>query len=324
MLFYQNLEEIIFNRHQVIDSDELIVLSGYVGPSPVKRLEELPLKILVIYGMYGSDGIGDKLNQTLIKLNDSLENTNIKYSTIPVHSKCYIWKKDNKIKHVLVGSANFSTNGLKTPFREILAETNIDTFYTLNEYLNKVLENCIDCHNGIIKKTDVKILKESYLNPDFCNVTLLDPRTGEIPNASGLNWGQGEVAHTNKDDAYLAIRSEYIKKYPQLFPEKQEFPQKDCERGRKRNNDSIEIIWDDGYTMEGLLEGSYVMGGKLYPKQISSFPSKKILGQYIRERLGVEHGKKVTKQDLEKYGRYDITISLQGEGIYYFDFSTDS
>ena len=59
MLFYQDLEEIIFNRHQIIDADELIVLSGYVGPNPVKRLENLPLKSLVIYGMYGSDGIGE-------------------------------------------------------------------------------------------------------------------------------------------------------------------------------------------------------------------------------------------------------------------------
>ena len=39
MLYYQNLEELIFQRHEILDSDELIVLSGYLGPSPVARLE---------------------------------------------------------------------------------------------------------------------------------------------------------------------------------------------------------------------------------------------------------------------------------------------
>ena len=141
MLFYQDLEEIIFNRHQIIDSDELIVLSGYVGPNPVKRLEKLPLKSLVVYGMYGSDGIGERLNNSLVNLNDTIKNTKIIYSTIPVHSKCYIWKKENVIKHVLIGSANFSTNGLNTPFREVLAETTSDTYYVLNQYLDKILEN---------------------------------------------------------------------------------------------------------------------------------------------------------------------------------------
>lgn len=328
MLFYQDLEEIIFNRHQIIDADELIVLSGYVGPNPVKRLENLPLKSLVVYGMYGSDGIGERLNNSLVNLNDTIENTSIIYSTIPVHSKCYIWKKENVIKHVLIGSANFSTNGLNTPFREVLAETTFDTYYVLKQYLDKILENCIDCHDAITKKRFISgnelILQEDdkeILDPNYCKMTLLDPRTGETPDASGINWGQSGRSHTNRNDAYIAIRSNYIKNYPLLFPPKQEFPTREDPRGRRRNNDSIEIIWDDGTTMEGLLEGTIPIDGKNYPKQISSFPNKKILGQYIRRRLGVPDEGKINKKDLERYGRDYITVSLQGEGIYYFDFS---
>ncbi len=327
MLFYQDLEEIIFSRHQIIDADELIVISGYVGPNPVKRLENLPLKSTVIYGMYGADGIGERLNNSLVSLNDSLQNTDIIYSTIPVHSKCYIWKKDTKIKHVLIGSANFSRNGLNTPFREVLAETTADTYNTLNIYLNNILENCIDCHKAKTKTTSLYARdtlgqqNQDVLDLNYCEMTLLDPRTGDVPNASGINWGQGEVAHTNKNDAYIAIRTSHIKNYPLLFPEKQEFPSREDPRGRKRNNDSIEIIWDDGTTMEGLLEGSVTIDGKIYPKQISSFPNKKILGQYIRKRIGVEDEKKIDKSDLQRYGRDNIIVSLQGEGIYYFDFS---
>ena len=328
MLFYQDLEEIIFNRHQIIDSDELIVLSGYVGQKKKKRLEKLPLKSLVVYGMYGSDGIGERLNNSLVSLNDTIKNTNIIYSTIPVHSKCYIWKKENVIKDVLIGSASFATSGLNARFGEVLAETTSDTYYVLNQYLDKILENCIDCHDAITKKKYISenglILQEDdkeIIDPNYCKMTLLDPRTGETPDASGINWGQSGRSHTNRNDAYIAIRSNYIKNYPLLFPPKQEFPSREDPRGRKRNNDSIEIIWDDGTTMEGLLEGTIPINGKNYPKQISSFPNKKILGQYIRKRLGVPDEGKINRKDLERYGRDYITVSLQGEGIYYFDFS---
>jgi len=58
-----------------------------------------------------------------------------------------------------------------------------------------------------------------------------------------------------------------------------------------------------------------------YPKQISTTPKKAILGQYLRKRMGVPEGKAITIQDFERYGRKTIDVSLQGEGIYLFDFS---
>jgi hypothetical protein len=56
MLYSQNLEEIIFHRHEILNSDELVVISGYLGPKPVARLEQLPINSKVIYGMYGAEG----------------------------------------------------------------------------------------------------------------------------------------------------------------------------------------------------------------------------------------------------------------------------
>lgn len=77
--------------------------------------------------------------------------------------------------------------------------------------------------------------------------------------------------------------------------------------------------------MTGLLEGTVEKkeDGKtvLYPKQISSTPQKRILGEYIRKRLGVEKDAPITMKDLDEYGRTSIDVSLLGEGIYYFDFS---
>ncbi|WP_316809202.1 restriction endonuclease PLD domain-containing protein [Pedobacter agri] len=316
MLYNQDLEELIFHRHQIHNSDELIVLSGYLGPSPVARLEQLPFNTTVIYGMYGSEGIMPTLHNSLISIQNKVDNVNIFYSQLPVHSKCYAWRKSGEIIHALIGSANFSTNGLTTPFREVLAETTFDTFRPLNAYIQKVLNNSVSClevgSDRVVEKT---------INLEYCNMTLLG-KDNEVQNAAGLNWGQNPSNHTTLNDAYIPIRTNHIKDYPHLFPPKQINPQSVDSRGRlQRHNDAIEIIWDDGITMEGLLEGSQPIDGVIYPKQISSFPIKSQLGEYVRMRIGVPLGQPVRRHHLERYGRTDVTVSLLGEGVYKFNFS---
>ena len=93
-------------------------------------------------------------------------------------------------------------------------------------------------------------------------------------------------------------------------------------RGRKhRHNDAIELIWDDGISMESLLMGSQTIDGLVYPKQISSFPSGSELGEYLRNRIGVPLGQPVRRFHLDRYGRTDIAVTKIGEGVYKFDFS---
>lgn len=316
MLYTQNLEELIFHRHEMHETDELIVLSGYLGPRPVSRLEELPFNSTVIYGMYGSEGIRPSLHNSLTNIQGEVENLNIFYSNLPVHSKCYVWRRRGEIIHALLGSANFSVNGLTTPFREVLAETTFDTFQPLNEYIRHVLNNSISC-----LEVGMERVIEAREQIDYCDMSLL-ANNGEVQNAAGLNWGQNPRNHTTPNDAYVAIRTRYIRDFPNLFQPKQINPMNIDNRGRmQRHNDSVEIIWDDGLTMEGLLEGSQPIDGITYPKQISSFPSKAQLGEYIRTRIGVPLGQPVRRHHLERYGRTDIRISLLGDGVYKFDFS---
>lgn len=317
MLFTENLEDIIFNRHQLFQTDELIVLSGYLGPRPIERLRNLPFNSKVIYGMYASDGIQRILHNSLVGLQNEIDNVNIFYSNLPVHSKCYAWRNRGQIVHALVGSANFSTNGLTTPYREILAETTFDTFNPLNDYISRVLNNSQSCLEiGISDIRDVRIDVGG-----ICKLTLLG-KDGEVQNAAGLNWGQNPNNHTRPNDAYIKIRTEDIRNFPDLFPPKQMNPLNDDNRGRiQRHNDAIEIIWDDGISMEGLLEGSQPIDGLIYPKQISSFPIKSQLGEYIRTRINVPLGQPVRKFHLERYGRTDIEITKIGDGVFKFDFS---
>jgi len=315
MIYTENLDELIFNRHSIIESDELIILTGYVGPQPVERLKTLPLNSKVIYGMYGSEGIKSPLHNTLVKLQNNIQTLNIYYSILPVHSKIYVWRYSGRIVHALVGSANFSTNGLTTAFRELLAETTTDSFNPLNSYIQKVLNNSICC-------LDVGMID---IQPDVpgreCLLSLLS-KEGEVQNYAGLNWGQNPKNHTTKHDSYIAIRKSDIREYPELFPPKQEGPVKTDLRGKRhRHNDYIEIIWDDGVCMDGLFFGNQEINGIKYPKQVSSFPHPAEMGKYLRKRLGISEGQPVRKIHLNRYGRDSIGVTLLNEGVYKFDFS---
>ena len=336
MLFYRNLDNIIFHRNELFRCDELIVLSGYVGPHPVHMLKDLPLKTTVIYGMYGSEGIQRSLHSALIQENRELDNVDILYSSMPVHAKCYIWKDRGEVVHALVGSANFSTNGLTTPYKEVLAETTRDTFDPLDQYLNMVLSGAISCEDAVVKnnrrKSRAANANAGIYDPDVCSMPLYIVENGRevVPTSSGINWGMAKLtgSHVNINDAYIRIGKDLLEHYPLLFPPKQREPSEDEEVVRRdhRHNDSIDIIWDDGTSMTGLLEGSVTKtddnGQKvLYPKQVSTTPRKAILGKYLRERMGIPEGRAITITDFERYGRKTIDVSLQGEGIYYFDFS---
>lgn len=317
MLYTENLEEIIFNRHEMFMADEFVVISGYVGPKPVRRLEGLPLTSKVIFGMYGAEGIKTPLHRTLTSIHEQTGNVDIFYSKLPVHSKCYAWLNRGQIVHALIGSANFSTNGLTTPYREVLAETTLDTFAPLDGYIRKILNNSISCLEA--EHDQLKIPESSH--DALCLLSLL-ARNGEVQNVAGLNWGQNPRNHTNRNDAYIAIRIENIREFPELFPPKQQAPTQADGRGRpQRHNDKIDIIWDDGTTMEGIFFGNSSIDNVLFPKQVGSFPSYSEMGKYFRKRLRVPLGQPIRKHHLEAYGRTNIGISLISEGIYKFDFS---
>lgn len=332
MLFYKDIENIVFSKHTFVECDELIILSGYVGPAPVHKLGSLPIKATVIYGMYGCDGIHARLHSALIHENQSLKNIEILYSTLPVHSKLYIWKKNSKIQSAMIGSANFSTNGLTTPYKEVLADAMVDSFGALSDYLSVVMQGVIPCDQGVVKTTSGAYGMANgteQIDPNVCELPLYYVRKGHkvVHERSGLNWGFAN-AHTADGDAYIAIRTEDLRNYPQLFPPKQPEPLKlnpGMYRKNHRHNDSIDILWDDGTNMIGLLEGTQLkeIDGKedYYPKQISSTPTKAELGKYLRKRLGVQDNEQITIDHLNAYGRDTISVSLLGEGVYYFDFS---
>lgn len=336
MLYYDNLDEIVFHRHETVPCDEIFIISGYVGFDPVRRVKQLPHKTTVVYGMYATDGIHKALRETLIKEDEEIDNLTVLCSTMPVHSKIYMWLNGGRVVHSLIGSANFSLNGLTTPYKETLAEATVDTFKPLDAYRDLVRRNCISCADSVVSLTPRQQQTQqtwATYDRDVCVLPLYVIERGVkvLKPQSGLNWGMAKIlsgSHVNINDAYIPLPAEHVSHYPQMFPVKQSVPLNlsSVVRPTHRHNDTIEVIWDDGTEMVMLLEGTRNSRDEqgnavMYPKQIASSPSKAALGRYMRKRLGVPEGHPITMDDLERYGRSDISISLQGEGIYYFDFS---
>ena len=344
MLYYKNLEQIIFSKHELLSDapDELLIISGYLGPAPIERLNELSdMNITVIGGMY-ANGIDARLLTSLETIKNTNPNLKILYSQQEIHSKIYIWKKEDKVLSALIGSANFSSNGLRTDFRESLADATRDTFEPLKEYSKYILEHATEtpslkASQAIINYNEdntinhmVEVVPERLYTVDIPLYSENTSRGKYVPERSGLNWcfSNGHVAI---GDAYIRIPKNIIQMETALIkPFDSSYISTTL---RRRNSDSIELIWDDGFVMEASLEGIQTYQNKNYPKQLASYKAqtpylngerisvKSILGRYLRKRLGIGLTDLVTMEVLEAYGRTTITLSLIEEGVYYADFS---
>lgn len=214
-------------------------------------------------------------------------------------------------------------------YKEVLADVENNTFQDLKGYCDYICSKSISCKDSSVKIKKISKAKRNIkdiqplLSKNICRATLLNSQN-LVSKKSGLNWGLSK-GHVSEGDAYIRITMDNIKNYPNMFPPKKYLGiDNPLSTGRKnRENDEVELIWDDGEKMIGLLEGQQInkTNGLIYPKQLSSSSKKSILGKYLRKRLGVGLNQTITKEDLKRYGRTNIDISLIGEGIYYMDFS---
>ena len=212
------------------------------------------------------------------------------------------------------------------------SDSKMNSFGDFKAYYDYVRERCIPCTDNSIKVRKVSkvarttVQQQPLIAHGICRASFLNNK-GKVPQKSGLNWGCSG-AHVSKGDAYIRITMDYVRTFPKMFPPKKYVDgiENINSTGRKnRENDEVELIWDDGTVMIGLLEGQNYnkIDGMVYPKQLSSAPQKSVLGTYLRKRIGVSLDHVITMADLKRYGRYDVDISLIGEGIYYMDFSVN-
>lgn len=298
---------------------ELKILSGYASPDAafshftamekVLHGRKMP-KIELICGMSAREGVSYLDHEGFKKISSEVESFNCKYmkkTCPPSHVKLYIWYKNGVPKRAFIGSANYSLGSFfMTNKKEALSFCDP---VEADEYFQAYGECLIDCMNpdvnefvniGLKPKKRSSKAKESK---NSITLTLLNTRTREVPERSGLNWGQRPEVHRDPNQAYIAIPRSVVQSKPDFFPPKKV---------------AFKVITDD----EQILFCT-VSGNKLNepPKQFETTYNNAELGKYFRKRLGLPSGAIVTTRDLRLYGRSDIELTKINDDTYYLDFS---
>lgn len=139
----------------------------------------------------------------------------------------------------------------------------------------------------------------------MARLELYSRRDGNVQLQSGLNWGFSN-GHVCIDDACIAITHSFINNNPGFFP---------------LAGSTINVIWDDNTNMICSVEGTQIINGRTYPKQLTSAYDKSDIGVYLRRRMGIPSGQRIVMVDLDNYGRRDVEITFIGDDTYTIDFS---
>ena len=297
-------------------ANTLYVVSGYASAGMADRHFDSIGKTLkggtkpsvevnLIVGMTAADGISESNHNGFC----SLASGDLKgafrcaylLESPPTHAKMYAWFRNNKPVAGYVGSANYTQQGFFSAQREAMSRENPDEI--LAYYRKMAGLSCLCTHpdaQGIVKKDERFAPSpesgEAGSEEKGASPVLLSLLTasGRIHDAGGLNWGQRTGRNPNQ--AYIPIHQGNCPEG--FFPEWMEH---------------FTVQTDDGQFFNC---SRSQQGGKA----IHSTKNNE-LGEYFRHRLGVPLGRKVTKEDLEKYGRTDVGFYKLDEDDYYMDFS---
>ncbi len=291
------------------EATKLDIVSGYASPSMAdKHLLELKnnnieAKIHLTVGMSLKNAIDRPKHLGFCQVCKIYKNFVCDYliCSPSVHAKVYLFSNEKNPIAAYVGSANYTSNGfLPSQQQEVLAITDPQKAFKFIEKTRKRTAFCnaheLDQHFSIPEKIDYPAIS----NKELPSVTLplymtQKNREGKVHEKAGLNWGQRKGR--NLDQAYIPVPIEE----------------------RERNilpplGVPFTILTDDDISMICVV-------AQEQGKAIHTTENNSIMGRYFRNRLGVEYGERVRVEDLERYGRKEVTIYKIDNETYYLDFS---
>lgn len=328
-----DLKKHIFWEPLIQGADELLIISGYATPNMaswlIKNLENYTTKkitIKLIVGMVPYDGLSISIHEGFKELvnqnlSDKIDSFMCSYVyDNPINAKIYIWLKNGIPVTAFSGSADFIQNAFTNARREVMNSCNPDE---AKLYFDKIEEETIYCNHGEVEEYVILKATHSILDKEnkprrklegsgieHITLSLLDSRTKETHEKSGLNWGHRnyksvlkngitKYRERNKNEAYIPCPAKVVRSG--FFPlEKQHFT----------------VVTDDKHQLIFRAEQANY-------KALTTPLSNAQLGEYFRNRLGLPNGAYITKKDLEKYGRTDVTFYKLDEEQFFLDFSVE-
>lgn len=326
-MIYDELYKEVLIKPCMEGANKLFIISGYATSAMAfHHLEELKekrydVKISLLVGMCPTDGLSISNHRGFQNILESTHAENFTcsyvFKTPPVHSKIYIWLKNNKLYKSFIGSANYTQNAFSFQQREILAEIKDDNVI---DYYKKIEKESIFCNNleteELIRIYNDKNYYRHHIHEDLIDdksidyfpkneeienvtVSLLSSRSGDVQRIGGLNWGQRDKRNPNQ--AYIQLPPSVYKS--DFFPTRAKH---------------FTVVTDDSKTFICTRAQKSKEG-----QAIETPHDNSLLGEYFRNRLGLENGAFVSKEDLLKYGRTDVTFYKFDDENYYMDFSVN-
>ena len=253
--------------------------------------------------MVGQDGIDKKQHADFCKLTRKGAhglNFSCRYviGKNPIHAKAYLWSDDRDAPVMAFsGSANYTHRAFSQTQIENLTDTACPSVQTLYRTARRNTVSCLEKQQvlRLIKLREPK--KTTQVSGEILKLSLLTNRgRGNTHTKAGLNWGQR--MNRNRNEAYIPIPADIRRR--RFFPPLRK---------------PFTVITDD--------DDSFIfVVAQMEGKALETKQSNALLGEYLRARMGLPSGKYVTRKDLEKYGRTDVSFTKFDDGTYLMDFST--
>lgn len=296
-----------------------------------KKQKYVPkMKVDIILGMTKGAGLTEKKHKKLCQLMERLNSV----SGMPkitcryivegkqVHSKVYVWCKGNKSMIAYCGSVNYTMNAFKIR-RECMDECNAKEAL---RYYNELLKDSIDCLSPEIKNRltftskrnieddiDADNLENLSWNDfqniqpvDCLSVSLLKADGKDTGYGSGVNWGIRKNGYKrNRNQAYIPYNTADRKN--DFFPEVD-------------NNGTypvFKVVTKD-------YGAFYMRRAQADGKALETPESNAIIGEWIRQEIGVPDGKYITKEMLEQSRGTRVLFKKFKNGIYTLEYSGES
>jgi len=316
MLFDDLYHNILLNPLRDDKSlNNLCIISGYsTSAMAFHHLNEIKgITIELICGMTVSDGMSLSNHKGFCKLTQDDFRDRFKCSYVfkglPVHSKLYIWCDGITPKYAFLGSANYTQSAMRLARRrELMMACSPEKAFA---YYQAIIDDTIYCdHEDVLDficlysdekvkntiATKDAIPKVDYSGLEHVTVSLL-ANDGSLPQRSGFNWGQRPELGREPNQAYI--------KLPASIYNTNFFPPKTIH---------FTILTDDGKTL-------VCTRAQDNGKAIHTPHNNSLIGEYIRNRLGLPNGAPVKLEDLTRYGRTDLDFYKIDDETYYLDFS---
>ena len=300
-------------------ANSLYIVSGYASATMASRHisaildEDLNCKISLIIGMCPTDGLEKNAHEGFLNLTESYSRGiefECKYVYEPpaIHSKVYAWYNDNNPVCAFVGSANYTQPAFWDKNRgEALSECSAMDAY---KYYGQLEPSTVYCNHSEVEEY-ITLTNQGYTNKteetdgDYFisnnsdnTVTLsLLQRGGEVGERSGLNWGQRAGREPNQ--AYIPLPIKIAR--TGFFP---------------LNKQHFTVNTDDRKSLILRVQQEN-------DKAITTPLNNSLIGEYFRNRMDLPNGQRVTRKDLEDYGRTNVTFIKIDEETFYMDFSVN-